>query len=234
MKNFTLITALSLCSFSWISVSGSESQTVEAQVGEEVTLLSTNMSKYDSVSFWVKLVNGTKASCITVKITSDNAVVYCDGFSKEKYEMTSNISTVFLKIKHLELSDSGLYFCGFYESGRPNFSVIHLHVKEGSDQPHDDVDSKCENSDGIAHQSVTSVILGSVTGFLVMVITGLIVTVRKLQTAADEEQRPQQCENLDSDDLKDAALSLYLTTIRNRRPESERQVETRVIYAASR
>uniref|UniRef100_A0A8C4F5Y0 Immunoglobulin domain-containing protein n=1 Tax=Dicentrarchus labrax TaxID=13489 RepID=A0A8C4F5Y0_DICLA len=181
MKNFTLITALSLCSFSWISVSGSESQTVEAQVGEEVTLLSTNMSKYDSVTFWVKLVNGTKASCITVKITSDNAVVYCDGFSKEKYEMTSNISTVFLKIKHLELSDSGLYFCGFYESGRPNFSVIHLHVKEGSDEPHDDADSKCKKeSDGTAELMI--VVLGGLTVVLVMVIIGLVVKNRKLQT----------------------------------------------------
>uniref|UniRef100_A0A8C4GHD6 Immunoglobulin domain-containing protein n=1 Tax=Dicentrarchus labrax TaxID=13489 RepID=A0A8C4GHD6_DICLA len=155
MKNFTLITALSLCSFSWISVSGSESQTVEAQVGDTVTLLSTNMSKRSTPTFWVKQVNGTKASCITVMITDE--VQHCDGFRKGKYNMTSNISTVFLRIKHVDLSDSGLYLCGFYQSGHPNFNVIHLHVKGGSDEPHDDAGSQCkkesdgiEESDGIA------------------------------------------------------------------------------------
>ncbi|XP_051231366.1 uncharacterized protein LOC127349550 isoform X2 [Dicentrarchus labrax] len=230
MNFFTLITVLTLCSLSWISVSGSESQTVEAQVGEEVTLLSTNMSKRSTPTFWVKLVNGTKASCITVMINDE--VQHCDGFRKGKYEMTSKISTVFLRIKHVDLSDSGLYLYGCYEIGRPNFNVIHLHVKGGSDEPHDDMDNKCKKSDGIA--KLVIVVLGSLTVVLVMVIICLVVTVRKLQTAANEEQRPQQRENLDSDDLKDAALSLYLTTIRNRRPESERQVETRVIYAASR
>ncbi|XP_051231369.1 uncharacterized protein LOC127349551 [Dicentrarchus labrax] len=238
MKNFTLITALSLCSFSWISVSGSESQTVEAQLNDTVTLLSTNMSKRSTRTSWLKLVNGTKASCITVMINDE--VQHCgDGFRKGKYEMTSNISTVFLKIKHLDLSDSGLYLYGCCESGQPNFNMINLHVKGGSDEPHDDVDSQCEKqsdgkeeSDGIA--KLVIVVLGSLTVVLVMVIIGLVVKNRKLQTADKEEQNPEQRENLDSDELKDAALSLYSTTIRNRRPESERQVETRVIYAASR
>ncbi|XP_051231382.1 uncharacterized protein LOC127349561 isoform X2 [Dicentrarchus labrax] len=224
MKNFTLITALSLCSFSWISVSGSESQTVEAQVGEEVRLLSTNMSKYDSVTFWIKVVNGTKASCITVKIRADDEVKHCDGFQKGKYEMTSNISTVFLRIKNVDLSDSGLYLCGFYQSGRPNFTVIHLHVK-GSDEPHDDVDSKCKKeSDGIA--KLVIVILGSLTVVLVMVIIGLVVKNRKLQTANKEEQKPEQSENADSD-LNYAAVAF--------RPKANRrQPEPNVIYAATR
>uniref|UniRef100_A0A8C4NS51 Immunoglobulin V-set domain-containing protein n=1 Tax=Dicentrarchus labrax TaxID=13489 RepID=A0A8C4NS51_DICLA len=129
------------------------------------------MSKYDSVTFWVKLVNRTKASCITVMINDE--VKHCDGFQKGKYEMTSNISTVFLRIKHVDLSDSGLYLCGFYQSGRPNFNVIHLHVK-GSDELHDDMDSKCKKeSDGIA--KLVIVVLGSLTVVLVMVIIGLVV-----------------------------------------------------------
>ncbi|XP_051231385.1 uncharacterized protein LOC127349564 [Dicentrarchus labrax] len=225
MKNFTLITALSLCSFSWISVSGSESQTVEAQVGDTVRLLSTNMSKGGSAIFWVKLVNGTKASCITVMIRADDEVKHCNGFQKGKYEMISNISTVFLRIKHVDLSDSGLYLCGCYESGHPNFSVINLHVKGGSDEPHDDVDNKCEKeSDGIA--KLVIVVLGSLTVVLVMVIIGLVVKNRKLQTADKEEQNPEQRENADSD-LNYAAVAF--------RPKANRrQPEPNVIYAATR
>ncbi|XP_037614602.1 uncharacterized protein LOC119481573 isoform X2 [Sebastes umbrosus] len=211
MKTFTLITALTLCSFSWISVSGSEFQTVEVQSGEEVTLTCSDMSSSESMIWWSRLVDGTKASCITVMFDAKSDVTYCDGVQKLKYEMSSNISTLFLKIKDVDLSDSGLYFCGFYSSGRPTFSVIRLNVKV---------------SDGTA--KLTSMILGGLTVFLVAVIIGLVVKNRKLQTSADgEEQNPEQRENVDSDELNYAAVTFQ--------PRAERrQPEPNVIYAATR
>ncbi|XP_042258263.1 uncharacterized protein LOC121890064 isoform X4 [Thunnus maccoyii] len=172
MKTFTLITALSLCSISWISVSVSESQVVEVQSGEEVTLQCPNILKHDSVTFWLRLVNRTKIYCISVKIRSDSEAELCDGVQNEKFEMSSNISTVSLNIKQVDSSDSGLYFCEFFTSGRVLFSEIHLKVKEESD----------------ATTKLTSVILAGLTVFLVMVIIGLLVKVRKLKTAATEGQ----------------------------------------------
>ncbi|XP_037614600.1 uncharacterized protein LOC119481572 [Sebastes umbrosus] len=232
MKTFTLITALTLCSFSWISVSGSESQTVEVQSGEEVTLTCSNMSRVVSLTWWSRLVNRTKASCITFMYSANSDVKYCDGFQKLKYEMSSNISTLFLKIKDVDLSDSGLYFYGFISGGRPIFSVIRLNVEgKGSIETHDDVDSQCEMSYGTA--KLTSMILGGLTVFLVAVIIGLVVKVRKLQTAASEDQNSQQYENVDCNGLRDAELSLY-STVGTGRPASEREVKTRVVYAASR
>ncbi|XP_073330775.1 uncharacterized protein [Pagrus major] len=206
----------------------SQSQTVEAQPGEEVTL-QCNIYNNRAVIFWFRLVNRTEVSCVSVKIYSSDAQ-NCKGFRTERFEMRSNNSTVSLKISSVAKSDAGLYFCGFYSDGNPTFSVISLNVK-GSDEPHGDEDSKglC---DGIG--KLTSVILGGLTFLLVNVIVGLVVKVRKLQTAATEEKNPQQRENLHSDELKDAALSFYTTPVRSRRPASEREVETRVIYAASR
>ncbi|XP_044039074.1 uncharacterized protein LOC122869815 isoform X1 [Siniperca chuatsi] len=232
MMNFTLITALILCSISWISVSASESQTVNVQPGEEATLLCSKTPESDSLALWFRVVNRTKASSISTMISSTSSPVYFDGFQNGKFEMGSNTSAVSLKIKTVDFSDSGLYFCGFYTAGRSILSVIHLNV-EGSDESQEDVDTKSKSEcDRIT--MLMSVILGGLTVFLVMVVVGLVVKNRKLQTAASEEQNPQQRENLDSDDLKDAALTLYSTAIRSRRPASEREVEAHVIYAASR
>lgn len=43
--------------------------------------------------------------------------------------MSANISSVFLKIQHVDISDSGMYFCGFYIDGHTEINVKHLNVK---------------------------------------------------------------------------------------------------------
>ncbi|XP_074480008.1 uncharacterized protein LOC141760822 [Sebastes fasciatus] len=224
MKTFTLITALTLCSFSWISVSGSEYQTVEVQPGEEVTLTCSNMSSDQSPTWWSRLVKKNKAICIIVMHGAADDIKKCDGVKKFKYEMSSNNSTVSLKIKGVVSSDSGLYFCEFYSDARPTFSVIRLNVKgKGSNETPDDVNSQREMRDGTA--KLTSMILGGLTVFLVAVIIGLVVKNRKLQTSADgEEQNPEQRE--------DVELNYAAVTFQQR--AERRQPEPNVIYAATR
>uniref|UniRef100_A0A3Q3RQY1 Immunoglobulin domain-containing protein n=1 Tax=Mastacembelus armatus TaxID=205130 RepID=A0A3Q3RQY1_9TELE len=169
----------------WISVSAAESQTVKVQPGEEVNLLCPNMSKYNDLMFWFKLVNGTKMGCISVMYKTNHYVSYCDGFQSETFEMSSNISTVFLKIKQVDLSDSGLYFCGVYTGGQMLFNTVHLNVKGKTKA------FKLQNfivitfifspaeSDGTS--KLISVILGGVTVSLVVLIIGLTVQNRKFQ-----------------------------------------------------
>ncbi|XP_036968656.1 uncharacterized protein LOC119027499 [Acanthopagrus latus] len=229
MKNFTLIAALSLCSISWISASVSQYQTVEAQPGEEVTLQCNNISDYDTQTFWSRLVNRTKISCVVVQLNYGRSFKVCDGYEQKKFEMKSNISTVFLNIKKVDSSDSGLYYCGFFRNGIPVFTPIHLNVN-GSDEPHDDgregeSQSKID-SDGIA--MLTSLILGALTVVLVLVIVGLVVKVRKLQTAVKEDQNPEQRENVGhDDDVNYAAVTIQ--------PKAKRrELEPNVIYASTR
>ncbi|KAM8747330.1 uncharacterized protein AB9X84_015384 [Acanthopagrus schlegelii] len=177
MKNLTLIAALTFCSFSWISASVSQSQTVEAQLGEEVTLQCNNTHNNGAVMFWFRLDNRTEVSCVSVMIHSNEAK-YCEGFQNGKFEMRISNNIVSLKIGYVVESDAGLYFCGFYTDGIPTFNVIRLNVK-GGNEPHDDEDSKGE-SDRIS--KLASVTLGALTVVLLLVIIGLVVKNRKIQT----------------------------------------------------
>ncbi|XP_036968779.1 uncharacterized protein LOC119027559 [Acanthopagrus latus] len=225
MKNFTLIAALSLCSISWISASVSQYQTVEAQPGEEVTLQCSNISKFDTQTFWSRLVNRTKISCVVVMFNYKGGNKLCGGYEKEKFEMKSNTSTVFLNIKGVDSPDAGLYYCGFFIDGTPSLTPIHLKVN-GSGEPHDDDREGKRESDGIA--MLTSVILGALTVVIVLIIIGLVVKVRKLQTAVKEDQNPEQRENVGrDDDVNYAAVTI--------RPKAKRrEQELNVIYASTR
>uniref|UniRef100_A0A8C4DW55 Ig-like domain-containing protein n=1 Tax=Dicentrarchus labrax TaxID=13489 RepID=A0A8C4DW55_DICLA len=89
------------------------SQTVEVQPGEDVTLLCSNFSSSPTQTVWFTLVNRTQPRCISSMYSSTEPASLCNGVEKGKFEMSSNISTVFLKIKRTDVSDSGLYFCGF-------------------------------------------------------------------------------------------------------------------------
>ncbi|XP_040887424.1 uncharacterized protein LOC121177245 [Toxotes jaculatrix] len=232
MINFTLITAFILCSLNWICVSVSETQTVEVQPGQEAKLLISNISTKETVTFWFRLINRTRVNSISVMYKFESNATFFDGYNNGKFEMTYNISTVSLKIKNVDFSDSGLYFCGFNNDGRPIFRVISLKVK-GSNESHDDMDRKCkEESDGTA--KLMSVILRSLTVFPTIIIIILAVKIRKLQKALNEALQTERNKDLGSDDLNYAAQSFQVKAQRNRRPASERELEPKVGYAASR
>uniref|UniRef100_A0A671XUS5 Ig-like domain-containing protein n=1 Tax=Sparus aurata TaxID=8175 RepID=A0A671XUS5_SPAAU len=131
MRNSTVLTALLLCSLSWISVSGSESQTVEVQSGQEVTLLCSNFSSAITQIIWFRVVSRSQPRCVSHMFRVTEPAKLCDGSQSGKYEMRSNISTLFLRIKQVNSSDSGLYFCGHYLSGSPVIiSSTYVQVEE--------------------------------------------------------------------------------------------------------
>uniref|UniRef100_A0A3Q1J6Z5 Ig-like domain-containing protein n=1 Tax=Anabas testudineus TaxID=64144 RepID=A0A3Q1J6Z5_ANATE len=230
MRSFTLITALLL--YSWISVSGSESQTVEVQPGEEVTLLCSNISKHATQTEWFRVVQRTKPRCISSLYRADYNSSYCDGF-QNGFEMSSNTSTVFLKIKRVDLSDSGLYFCGFYINTHTVItSATYLNVQGKIivmsniflELFHKVLSQKYENNDPDGTTNLMTVILCGLTVFLTTVIIGLFVKIRKLKTGT----------NLASDDLNYAALSFLEKPKRVRKPASESVLEPNVVCAATR
>uniref|UniRef100_A0A3B4ZPQ2 Butyrophilin-like protein 2 n=1 Tax=Stegastes partitus TaxID=144197 RepID=A0A3B4ZPQ2_9TELE len=190
--NFTFIAAVSLC---WISVLGSESQTKEVKPGEDVTLRCSNISKSECVTFWFRLDNRATVDCISVMIRSSGKPTYYDGFKGGKFEMSSNISTISLKIKQVDSSDSGQYFCGFYESPRLLFSVTHLKV---------------------AGKSLLS--------FCSYCLAIFLLTLQRqydnfLPVSNKDEPNPAQSENLGSDDQNYATVT-FRPKVRRREQET--------------
>ncbi|XP_072232922.1 uncharacterized protein [Leuresthes tenuis] len=217
MMSFTLILAL-LCSFSWSSASVSEFHTVEVQPGEAVTLLCSNFSSLPGHIFWFKLVNGTNTSRVSSMFSSDSNASVFDGFPNSKFDMTSNTTNLFLNIKQVDLSNSGLYFCGCCRDGLPNiFSATNLQVQDvfnGSTNP-------------------LIIILTGGTIFLVILIICLVVRIRTFHKAQTDKQNPQHSE-MPSDALNYAAVGFRPKAERSRRQVQDRELETHVVYAATR
>uniref|UniRef100_A0A8C9X3H8 Immunoglobulin subtype domain-containing protein n=1 Tax=Sander lucioperca TaxID=283035 RepID=A0A8C9X3H8_SANLU len=158
----------------------------------------------------------------------DGKPSFCDGF-QNRFEMSSNISTVFLKIKRVDLSDSGLYFCGFF-IGRHTVIVNATYLKV--QDCHSTIN--LEESDGMTNLVI--VILGV---FLNIVVIVLAVKIRKLQTAVNEELQPERNKvnpalTSINYELNYAALNFQAKPKRSRRPASERELEPHVVYAATR
>nr|XP_004571049.2 uncharacterized protein LOC101469352 [Maylandia zebra] len=215
MVNFNLLSFL-LTTLSWISVSLAQFYTVAVEPGQEITLQCSNFSSFATHIFWFRLADRLNASRISFMPTANSRATFCDGFQDTKFKMTSNTSVLFLEIKQVDSSDSGLYFCGELNMGRPKvYTATYLKVQE----------------DGLTNLS--TVILGSLTVFLLLVIIGLVVSIRKLHTAHDEMQNLQHSENAESDAMNYAALSFHTRT-NMRRPAPQRELEPNVLYAATR
>uniref|UniRef100_A0A668T7C6 Immunoglobulin domain-containing protein n=1 Tax=Oreochromis aureus TaxID=47969 RepID=A0A668T7C6_OREAU len=146
------ITSLNIVFISgWISSSVAQFYTVEVQPDEEVTVKCSNFSRFHSRIFWFKMTSSPNISCISSMLTSEN-VFSCDG---KKICLSSNTSVLFLKIKQVNSSDSGLYFCG--EKLNDKLVIVtgtYLKVQELSDGLTDPL----------------SIILSGLTVFLLLVI----------------------------------------------------------------
>uniref|UniRef100_A0A669BD35 Ig-like domain-containing protein n=2 Tax=Oreochromis niloticus TaxID=8128 RepID=A0A669BD35_ORENI len=157
-----------LSTFSWISVLAFAFHYMEVQPDEEVTLQCSNLSSHRVHLFWFRSTNRPSASRISSMISPESSVTFHEGFQNGKFSMTSNTSVLFLEIKQVDSSDSGLYFCG--ELNNEKFIVYgatNLKVQEGRSQ------------------NPSTMILGSLTVFLLLVIIGLIVKIRKFHTGID-------------------------------------------------
>uniref|UniRef100_A0A8C9X3I8 Immunoglobulin V-set domain-containing protein n=1 Tax=Sander lucioperca TaxID=283035 RepID=A0A8C9X3I8_SANLU len=150
----------------------------------------------------------------------DGKPSFCDGF-QNRFEMSSNISTVFLKIKRVDLSDSGLYFCGFF-IGRHTVIVNATYLK---------VQGKISYENSIkTNKKSIRVKLFPYTVYVLKITVDLMDTESKVLLFCCASNH----RDLGSDELNYAALNFQAKPKRSRRPASERELEPHVVYAATR
>ncbi|XP_061566131.1 uncharacterized protein LOC133420454 [Cololabis saira] len=159
-----------------------ESQTLEVQSGEDVTLMCSNISTVPTQIDWFRVVNRSKPSCISSMYDPDHPASLCDGYLAGKFEMSSNISTIFLKNKRVDFSDSGLYFCGFYINQHTIIYNATELIIGGITDSKDEVDFNTEIEKAGRLTFLMSVILGALTAFLTLVVIVLGVKIRTLQS----------------------------------------------------
>uniref|UniRef100_A0A672FCF5 Ig-like domain-containing protein n=1 Tax=Salarias fasciatus TaxID=181472 RepID=A0A672FCF5_SALFA len=216
METLTLISAL-LSMFCWISSSVGDFRTVEVLPGEDVTMLCSNFTNQLIQVVWYRLANSEhNISRISAMLSSDDNATLCAGFQNRRFTMTSNNSHIFLNIKQVDLSDVGLYFCGCnINNSMDIFNRTYLKMQE---RLPDSLNS-------------TYMLQGGLIVFLIVVIVALVFKIRSFHTEFSPNLRdvPQE-----SDGLNYAAVSFQHRTNRGRRRTAMRELETHVVYAATR
>uniref|UniRef100_A0A3Q3G824 Ig-like domain-containing protein n=1 Tax=Labrus bergylta TaxID=56723 RepID=A0A3Q3G824_9LABR len=210
MMSLTLIAALL---FSLLSVSVSEFHTVDAQPGEEVTLLCSNFTLFPLHITWFRLNSTSNTSRISSLSSADKKAFFFGEFQNSSFDVTSNSTHLFLKMKQVDFSHSGLYLF-LYKI----MTCLIISLAEAF----------------IGRDSYLNMILGALVVFLSAVIFTLVVLIRKPQTARKEDQDPQQSENVASEDVNYAALSFHPQAKSRRRPAAENELETHVLYSTTR
>eukprot|EP00066_Takifugu_rubripes_P029508 XP_011618774.1 PREDICTED: uncharacterized protein LOC101067077 [Takifugu rubripes] len=258
MKRLDLFTAL-LCSLSWIFISGSGPETVEVRQGEDVTLACSNTSTEQSQSIWFRLVNRTKPNAIASMFIPTQKALICPGFDKTKFEMTSNISTLFVHIMRADGAKPG--YCEGYKSGKfvmgvTNSSVfLNITQVDVSDsgscfcgfytegllyftgvQLNIKGDNESYEKDNHTHgeklDSLPMICMGCLSTFLLMIIIGLIVKLRKLQRAHKPQKTPTTLERNDFEEIEE--LKYATVAFQPKQGRQRRDAEPNVIYSATR
>ncbi|XP_014880148.1 uncharacterized protein LOC106941588 [Poecilia latipinna] len=189
MKNFVFIGAV-LFSCCWISV---VSQTVSVLPGENVNLLCNKHS--GPPLFWFRLVNRTRISCISVSLSGSTR--YCDEFKSGSFNIWSNSSTSVLRINQLNVSDSGLYFCGFATKQHRLFTATQLHVN-GTKEFEGETEIKEKTPE--FKTLLIIFLLCAANGLLIVIIIILIIVclvckAKKSKKADDSSRNPEQSED---------------------------------------
>ncbi|KAM9401354.1 uncharacterized protein ACWYII_030931 [Salvelinus alpinus] len=219
-------------------VSVSPPHLVVVHLGENVTLQCINVLKTPGHVGWFKQVNSSEPLCITSMWSSVPIVHHQNGFQVNHMKMFMTNRTIFLTITEVDVADSGLYFCGMSDNYFIFTNATVLRVQGHKDYDKDPTEHYEEGEeDGTMKLSLLVVILGVVTAVLLIIILILVLRhhpdANRLNTGPDSQRQPQNDQNQDPDALNYAVLN-FTSKKKKRERRREKELDTHVVYAATR
>nr|XP_029522620.1 uncharacterized protein LOC115133492 [Oncorhynchus nerka] len=206
--------------------------------GDNVTLQCTNGLKGPGHVAWFKQVNVSEPLCIASMYSSQPYVKHHNGFQPNHMEMFISNRIIVLKITEVDVADSGLYCCGIYDQYFIFTNMTFLMVPGYKDS--DKEPEQCpegEDDEPIMYPLPLVDILGVVIAVLLIVILILVLKTiqdaKRQNTERDSQRQLQNYQIQDSDALNYATLN-FTSKKRKMEKRREKELDTHVVYAASR
>ncbi|XP_073764317.1 novel immune-type receptor 7b [Danio rerio] len=213
--------------------------------GTTVSLLCSNILKESSYMAWFKQTDDSLPVCIATQYVGPNPAdsIYLNGFQQTHIEMSVNAKFSTLRIISVDVSDSGMFYCGSFTGNHMNFhNQTQLVVVNATNHSKEDI----ANTDYGTTEETSCRFFYTLTlissGFILLPTVFAIVALIKLKKMKKKKEDAKHSKNKkmnkqlqhkkQNEDLNYAALNLDK---KSRRPvKSMRTVEPNVVYAATR
>ncbi|KAG9346639.1 hypothetical protein JZ751_006950 [Albula glossodonta] len=194
--------------------------------------------KYGYLSWFRHGPNESVPLCILSVYTAEGSEAsYHNGFRHERVKVNRTDGAI--EIINVHLSDSGLYFCGAMPDNHVIFGTATFIQVGDNATPAADISPKVSEEgdcNGTGFSSSLLLALGGVITTQLIVILILLYRAahtsgKKLNSGKTSQKHSEDKQNEDPDMLNYAALNF---TQNKRKPQRQQDLDTHVVYAATR
>ncbi|XP_077083986.1 uncharacterized protein LOC143736997 [Siphateles boraxobius] len=239
-----IISVLLICGMGLLTAITSQTTNISAQPGDNVTFWCQHNLEIGKYMLWFRQTNSAvPLSIVYMMLPYDIEVVptYLNGFQPNRLVMSLNSKNSSLRILNVDISDSGLYYCGWDSRVITFGDGTNLDIKERSVAPLKNETYKVTNKDlkrspisakycsGNIFYKLTFIFGGIVVILIIIPLTLFIVKIRKTQEKDDVQHVTQHHE--ESHSTLYAALQFSKQKTRRAARHAE---DTDVVYSATR
>nr|NP_001020668.1 novel immune-type receptor 11b precursor [Danio rerio]CAI21230.1 novel immune-type receptor 11.2 [Danio rerio] len=208
-------------------VKSSQIVNISAQPGENVTIWCKHTSNTGKNIHWFKQTHGAVPLNIVYKMISykfeELHLKYLNDFQPDRFVMSLNTENTSLSILNVEISDSALYFCGWY-----SWKIL---FGDGALLDIKDLKGPISTKDcsGNTFYTLTFILGGIIVILLTVTLTLFIIKIRKIHKKDENQHATQHHEEAHSSVYAALRFSKQKT-----RRAARHNKDSEVIYSATR